>query len=173
MAQVNFPACLAFTLAAEGGWSDDPRDNGGQTMKGVTLRTFQQFFPGGTADQLRHITDDQLSTVYHTGYWAPVHGDDLPSGVDLVTWDFGVNAGPARAVKMLQRTVGVVDDGIIGPASLAAIRKASPTDLITKLIGAQREYYRSLPTFDEFGRGWMNRTDQRAKAALQLVGKAT
>lgn len=171
MAAANFPKCLAFTLQEEGGWADNPRDPGGKTMKGVTLRTFQHFYPGSTANQLRAITNVQLSQIYGDGYWKTVHGDDLPAGVDLVCFDFGVTSGPGRSVIMLQDAVGAHADGQIGPKTLAAIQAKKPVEIINYMIDAQEAFYRSLSTFDTFGDGWLSRTDRRQDAAMAMVKK--
>ena len=104
----NFARALSLVLKSEGGWSDNPADPGGATMKGVTLANFRRYVQAdGTKDDLRHITDAQLATVYRKFYWDAVAGDDLPDGVDYATMDFGVNSGPGRAAKYLQAAVGV------------------------------------------------------------------
>ena len=41
--------------------------------------------------------------------------DDIPSGLDLCLFDFGVNAGSGRAAKFLQQMIGTTVDGGIGP----------------------------------------------------------
>lgn len=169
MTETNFDASLAFTLGEEGGWSDNPRDPGRATMKGVTFATFLCWYPGASVDDLRAITDDQVKTIYRRGYWLPVHGDNLPSGVDLSVFDFGVNAGPDRSIRELQHALGVASDGVLGPISMAALTKASPSEVIAKLAGMQKSYYMSLPEFDEFGDGWLARTERRAKAAMGVV----
>ena len=51
----------------------------------------------------------------------PIKGDDLPGGLDLCIFDFGVNAGPGRAAKYLQTMIGTVADGGIGPNTLKAL----------------------------------------------------
>ena len=38
-------------------------------------------------------------------------------------FDFGVNAGPGRAVKYLQTMIGTVADGGIGPNTLAKLKE--------------------------------------------------
>ena len=38
-------------------------------------------------------------------------GDQLPSGLDLCVFDFGVNAGTGRAAKYLQKMIGATADG--------------------------------------------------------------
>ena len=39
-----FPACLDFTLANEGGFSDNPADPGGATFKGITLASLRDYW---------------------------------------------------------------------------------------------------------------------------------
>lgn len=165
----RFPACLAFTLAEEGGFVNDPADPGGATNKGITLATYRRYVPDATEDGLRHISDADVARIYRAGYWAPVRGADLPAGVDLMVFDFGVNAGPGRSAKMLQRAAGVAEDGAIGPMTLAAVRRMPAPDLIRVIAQMHRDYYATLANFGWFGRGWLARTARREHAALAEV----
>lgn len=78
-------------------------------------------------DDLRHISDPQLATVYRQFYWNAVSGHDLPDGVDYAVFDFAVNSGPARAARYLQAAcgVGLAEDGVIGPAARQALSPIS------------------------------------------------
>lgn len=165
----NYPACLAFTLSEEGGWSDNPKDPGGKTMKGITIGTFRRYVPNATPEQLRAISDAMLSRIYHDGYWVTVHGDELPIGVDLMLFDFGVTAGPGRSVRIMQQLLKVADDGIIGPATLKALRAVQPLHMTTALWKYQLDYYKSLATWPTFGGGWKNRSERRLAAANVMV----
>lgn len=171
MSASSFEAAMKFVLQAEGGWSDDPLDKGGATMKGVTLATFRHHYPDATADDLRNISDADVAEIYRTGYWNAVKGDDLPAGVDLSVFDFGVNAGPGRSIKLLQRAVDAGPDGVIGPRTMQAVSQADPGNLIAELGRQQQAYYESLSTFGRFGHGWTRRTAERAAAALKLIGQ--
>lgn len=175
MAVNNFPTCLAFTLQQEGGWSNNPNDPGGCTMKGVTLAAFQQWKNDTslTCADLSNITSDDVSDLYQQNYWTPVSGDDLPAGVDLMTWDMAVNAGVGGSAKLLQASVGVTIDGGIGPETLAAVTAANPVTLINALAQHQSQYYQSLSTFKYFGTGWLNRVNARHAAALSMASNAT
>ena len=159
MTASNFPAALAAVLQWEGGWSDHPRDPGGATQKGITLARYrawkrdQSITPG----QLRQIGDDEVKAIYKAGYWDTVRGDDLPAGLDFAMFDFAVNSGPARAVKTLQRIVGVPADGVMGTMTLNAVRGRKAGELIDALSDARLSFVRSLGTFDAFGKGWTRR----------------
>ena len=170
----NFNAALAATLQWEGGWSDHPRDPGGPTQFGITLARYrawkrdQSITPG----QLRQIGDDEVKAIYKAGYWDTVRGDDLPAGLDLAVFDFAVNSGPARAVKTLQRILGVREDGIMGMMTLNAVRGRSPGELVVALSDARLAFVRSLGTFGAFGKGWTRRIEGvRAKAKAMSQGK--
>src|SRR5690606_40800811 len=96
--------------------------------KGVTLATFRAHYgKSKTVDDLKKITGTQLQKIYKSGYWDKVRGDELPSGVDYAVFDYAVNSGPGQAIKHLQEVVGVKVDGIIGPATLAAVNAANVT----------------------------------------------
>jgi lysozyme family protein len=84
-----------------------------------------------------------------------------------MVFDFGVNAGPRTSVKLLQRAAGVVDDGSVGPRTLAAVKAAS--GLIDALVEARLAHYRSLANFAAFGNGWTSRTRQVADLARAMA----
>jgi len=176
MTASNFNAALAATLQWEGGWSDHPRDPGGATMKGVTLARYRAWKRdlNITKTQLRNIGDDEVKAIYRDGYWRTVSGDDLPSGLDFAMFDFAVNSGPARAVKTLQRIVGVNPDGVMGQMTLSAVRKQFAADMIDELCNARLAFVRSLSTFDAFGKGWTRRIEGvRSKAKAIAAGKVS
>ncbi|MDN2578963.1 glycoside hydrolase family 108 protein [Aquibium sp. ELW1220] len=170
----NFQRALSRVLKHEGGYVDHPKDPGGATNKGVTIATFRRYVkPKGTKADLRAITADQVATVYRKHYWTAVHGAELPDGVDYAVFDLAVNSGPSRAARFLQRVVGAAQDGRIGPATLAAVRKADPTELIGRLCDARLAWLKTLKTWPTFGRGWERRvTDVRHDAILDAAERA-
>jgi lysozyme family protein len=156
----RFERCLAEVLKHEGGWADHPRDPGGATMKGVTIAVFREFKGRPvTKAELRRISDADLKAIYRGGYWDKVRGDDLPAGVDLMTFDLAVNSGPARAAKFLQAAVNAEPDGVIGPATLANAAALPAAEIVLRLRNRRERFFRSLSTFDTFGRGWLRRLE--------------
>jgi lysozyme family protein len=172
MSANNFDVCLSFTLKEEGGWADNPIDPGGATQDGITLRTYRLFKHGATVEELRTITQPEVSTIYHRQFWSIMGCDNLPSGIDLMVFDGGVNIGASRAIGYLQIVAGVAQDRIDGPSTEAAVAKLPATDLITRLNVLFMAHYWALPTFGTFGRGWTARSERRVKAAMALVATA-
>ncbi|WP_338664136.1 glycosyl hydrolase 108 family protein [Pararoseomonas sp. SCSIO 73927] len=169
----RFDACLDEVLRSEGGFVNHPADPGGATNMGITLRTLSEFRDGkATEADVRALTRAEAREIYRARYWNPMRCAELPAGVDLMVFDFGVNAGTARSVRMLQRAVGVSADGSLGPITLAAVRACRDAELIGRLAEARTAYYRGLGTFPVFGRGWTRRVDAVRRAALGMAAGA-
>ena len=169
----NFPKALAHTLQFEGGWSNNPNDPGGATMKGVTQRTYNQYLGRqASQDELRNISDAEVAAIYRKLYWDECLGDALADGLDFALFDAAVNTGPREASRLLQRVVGVTADGVLGAKSLAAVNEYIAERGLPKLIDAYTEarqaFYRLLPTYVHFGEGWRKRTDEVAVLAKGL-----
>jgi lysozyme family protein len=174
MTASNWPAALAFTLGEEGGYTNDPQDPGAATNFGITLATLSRWRGTDcTPEDVQALTRDEAESIYWADYWLEVHGNDLPAGLDLMTWDEAVNAGTRTAARFLQRAVNATPDGDIGPHTLAACAAADPKDAILKMQAMQDAYYRSLPGFPRFGDDWIGRLGRRAALALQLAGIGT
>lgn len=170
----NFKVSLKEVLKHEGGWSDHPSDPGGATMKGATLATFRLYVnPKGTKAELKNITDAQLETVYRRQYWDKVLGAQLPDGVDFAMFDFGVNSGPSRAVKFVQKIVGTAQDGKMGPKTIEAIKKMGARTVINKLCDDRIAFLKRLKTWSTFGKGWSRRVASVRDFALGLASQPT
>ena len=147
----NFPEALAHTLQFEGGWTNNPNDSGGATMKGITQRTYSSYLGRETSqEELRNISDAEVAAIYRKRYWDECLGNDLADGLDYAVFDAAVNTGPREASRLLQRVVGVPVDGVLGPKTLAAVSDYIAAEGLPKLIDAYTEarqaYYRLLPT---------------------------
>lgn len=169
----NFPDALAHTLQFEGGWSNNPNDPGGATMKGITQRTYNNYLGRqASQDELRNISDADVAAIYRKLYWNECLGDELADGLDFAVFDAAVNTGPREASRLLQRVVGVPADGVLGPKSLDAINDYVAEQGLPKLIDAytdaRQSFYRLLPTYVNFGEGWRKRADEVAKVARDL-----
>jgi lysozyme family protein len=176
--RTSLPAALAHVLRWEGGWADDPADPGGCTKYGITLATWRDHgHPRATCAGLRNITKAEAQAIYTATYWAQIQGDPLPAGVDLIVFDQAVNAGPVRAVRLLQQAVGAVVDGDLGPktraAATIAVVRYGAAQTIQDLTHARLAYYRGLAMrsrkLKRFLGGWTNRTLAAQVAALALV----
>jgi lysozyme family protein len=167
----NFEESLKMILHHEGLFSAHPSDPGGATMRGVTQAVWEDWVDGPvTEDEMRSLTVADVTPIYKKNYWDRVKGDHLPSGVDFAVFDLAVNGGTGRGAKMLQKVVGVTQDGGIGRQTLAAVSRMSPVDIIEQYAAEREAFYRRLKTFDTFGRGWLRRNEETRIAALKMAG---
>ena len=169
--EANFFKSLDMVLKHEGGFVDHPEDPGGATNKGITHKTYSDFLgrPLEDVSELKNIPDEHVQQIYKDGYWNRVKADQLSSGVDFCIFDWAVNSGPGRAAKALQKAVMVTQDGAIGPMTLAAVEEELPEEIIEKITKEREEFYRSLRTFDTFGKGWLRRNEETRDFALEMI----
>ena len=170
MSAENYDKCLETILHHEGGYVNHPEDPGGETNMGVTKRVYEDF--GGTKD-MKDLEFDDVAPIYKQNYWDRVKGDQLPIGLDLCVFDFGVNAGTGRSAKYLQSLIGTTVDGGIGPNTLLAldnyVEEVGIEEAIRGFQQKRQDFYESLDTFKTFGRGWTRRVDETTELAISMT----
>lgn len=168
-------AAIAFVLAEEGGYVDHPRDPGRCTNYGVTLATLRRWRNSETVDcaAVRAMLPLEAREIMRANYWNAVRGDDLPRGIGLCVFDFAVNAGPRAAGIKLQQVLGMTKvDGVIGPATCRMVWGSQDfRRIVMRYCDARMEFYRSLPTWNTFGKGWTARTERCRAEALAMVAR--
>lgn len=169
MTATNFLPSLHLVLQSEGGNDDDPSDRGGRTSRGITQREYTAWRTdkGFPSRDVWTAEDSEISSIYHDEYWMPFC-DAMPTGVDYLYFDMAVNAGPFRAAVILQRALGITDDGRIGPITRQAVQTVNAAKLITDYSNAKRSFYRSLHQ-PKFINGWLNRTNAVEENASKMI----
>lgn len=172
--QSNKKAVLDFTYKEEGGYGNDPHDPGGATNLGIIQVEYNKFraAKGQTQQSVKFITRAEADEIYTKSYWNKVDGDELPPGIDLVLYDYGVNSGPGRSIEYAQRVLNVRVDGVMGPIALAAIKEVDPKQFIVKFDTDRLAFLQRLKTYIYFGKGWSARVKRCTNAALAMVGEA-
>lgn len=170
MSDDRFPTCLPFILKEEGGNDDDPHDPGGRTSRGIIQREYDAYRlkKGEAVRDVWTATDEEVADIYRYQYWQPWCAV-VPIGVDLAFFDMCVNSGPHQAAVLLQRAVSVNADGRIGLVTEAAVKAAAPIRVVSSFSDERRTFYRSLPTFRYFGKGWLARVQTIEQAALKMT----
>jgi lysozyme family protein len=151
---MNFESAVNKLLGLEGGYSDHAADNGGKTMYGITEEVARRV---GYRGDMRELPLDLAKQIYKRDYWDAVKADELPAAVRYVVFDAAVNSGVGQSAKWLQRACGVVDDGVIGPKTLAAANGLNSEALRGKLLAQRLRFMASLTDWPAFGRGWSRR----------------
>lgn len=171
----NLEACLAITLREEGdglvsGLHSKPPaapDRGGLTRWGIS----QASYPGL---DIANLTRDEAVAIYIRDFWRPCWCDRLPTGLDLVVFDFAVTSGVSTSVRALQRAVRSRVDGIAGPETMRAARLAD-RDALRRFANERSLFYRGIvrraPEQGVFLNGWLDRcTGVAIEAAWMAAG---
>lgn len=169
--QNNFDICLKEVLKHEGGYVDHPKDPGGATNLGITKKAWEEYVGHEvTKDDIKALTPDDAKPFYRKKYWNVCRCDDLPTGLDYVVFDIAVNSGPRQAAKFLQSAVGATADGVIGNGTVTCVKRTPlfVVELINIICNRRELFYRGLPTFPTFGRGWLKRNEEVRQRAIQM-----
>jgi lysozyme family protein len=149
----NFDRAFDALLGNEGEYSNNPKDSGGETNFGITAAVARAYGYNGS---MRDMPVSTAKAIYRAKYWLKQF-DDMPYAVAFQVFDGAVNSGVGQSVKWLQRAVGVKDDGIIGPLTMAAIGKTDPLAIVIRYNAARLTFLTDLAAWPTFGRGWTNR----------------
>ena len=146
----HFDKAFDDLLANEGGYSDNPHDPGGRTMYGITEDVARA---EGYKGDMRMLSKQSAQAIYRRLYWADWF-DDLPYQVAFALFDTAVNSGTGQAARILQRTLGVAVDGVVGPKTKEVMQQVEPMALFIRYNAARLEFLAGLPNWQHFGRGW-------------------
>lgn len=158
----KFDTFIRRILSHEGGYSVDPKDPGNYVggrvgvgaLKGTKYGIAANTYP--TLD-IKNLTWDMAAALYRRDFWDASKAGQLPPAVGYQLLDGAVNSGVRRATQWLQRAARVADDGIIGPATLAAIKATDPNDLVFRFLAERLEFMTGLTNWPNHGKGWARR----------------
>lgn len=164
-----FSLAVSLVLALEGGYSNNKNDRGGATKYGITSSDFRIWRTSNhqKIEPVSVLTKDEAIQIYEKTYWLKHKYNQIAEvnpKIAIFMFQFGVNCGDGTAIKILQRLIGVNDDGIIGPQTLKAISNSNEQELIIKLSESQLERYKELVDNDDsqndFMHGWISRINK-------------
>ncbi|WP_431281642.1 glycoside hydrolase family 108 protein [Humitalea sp. 24SJ18S-53] len=176
-----FISAFAHVIGEEAGFVDHPRDPGGATNLGVSLRYAKSkgrvldLDHDGDVDvnDIRLVTLDDARALYRQDFWLPAGCHWLPEPLALVVFDSAVNCGAGRAARWLQTALRVTADGVVGPRTIAVAQGLVPAGLLVEAIAdvlaARNLHNVTTGEWATFGLGWSRRLFRLAMAAQTLI----
>ena len=165
-------------LEHEGGFGDDERDPGNWTggqpnvgeLKGTKYGISAAKFPNL---DIKNLTEQKAVEIYREKYWAACQCDQLPPALAVMVFDAAVQHGaedrPDDAPAMLQRAIGSIPDGKIGPKTIEAAQKIDTKKALRNLFVERVIHYSNNRNWTIYKQGWMKRLgDQMIFAASFL-----
>ena len=155
---------IAEVLAREGGFVNHPDDRGGPTNFGITQATLAWWRKHPvTAEEVHGLSREEAIQILQAQYVDnPGFGRlNIPTFLRHQLIDYGVNSGPALAIKKVQSILNVEPDGVIGPITTAALEVADHRVINNQLVVARLLMIGRILSRDKsqaaFAYGWINR----------------
>lgn len=169
----KFELFLPVLQEHEGGYVNDSEDPGGETNHGITIRVARD---NGYTGNMIDLTWDQAVKIYKSEYWDKMNldlMDDQQVAEEIM--DMGVNAGVSEGVKVLQRSLNILnrnqtlwpdvkEDGILGSVTLGITNAYVTSDkwALYKTIDGEkyivyRQIVREKPYKEKYWRSWLRR----------------
>lgn len=156
---MNYDQAFDRVMGHEGGYVNDPEDPGGETKWGISKRSYPTL-------SISDLSREDAKGIYFRDFWT-VCGTALHPAVMFQVFDAAINHGAGNAIRMLQRAIGVADDGHWGPVSNAAYYALELNDSLFLFLAERGEFMAKLTKFDRFGRGWVRRIFQNLRYAAK------
>ena len=172
---MNASAAIALMLKLEGGYVNNPADPGGATKYGITQRTLDSVRSKlhGLPSSVEALTEDQATLIYQTIQWHEIAGDSLPPALACVLLNAAINQGTGTAVGLLQTVAKVNPDGVMGPATVAAVHRWNSSydpkqNIVEEFCAHVAAHYARLDSREDgFELGWYRRLFRVYTLALQ------
>lgn len=158
-------AIITEILKREGwdAYTNNPADRGGPTKWGITLKAWEEYVDHPcTEDDIKAISEGQARDFYQEIYITEpgFHQIENEHVRELII-DCGVNHGPVRAAKWLQRSLMVRKDGYLGPITFGVLENTDPLEVFLETLAYRIKLYGRLVSRDHsqavFAAGWNNR----------------
>lgn len=164
----SLDAIIDKILKAEGGYVNNPNDNGGPTNFGVTQATYTRYLGRpATIDDIKKMPIAHARDIFKKQYYYAPKINLLPEDLQPVVTDACVLYGPKRAIIFLQKVVDVAEDGVLGPATAKAadnfISVHGIVDAVNYYVEERIEFCERIvarnPSQKIFLKGWKNRAN--------------
>lgn len=161
---MSFELAVQDIIKTEGGFVNDPLDNGGATNYGITIGTLSNYLGRqATLEEIKNISLDTVKMIYKSNYWDRLKLDQIrDSKLAHILFDQAVNRGTRKVAEQIQKLVSVHPDGIIGPLTINVINTVDPRRLLLQFLMESQNSYVSIvnanPNQLKFLSGWIKRT---------------
>lgn len=145
----NFNKIISLILEIEGGYVFDKNDPGGETKYGISKKTFPEL-------DIKNLTIDEAKTIYFKDFWIKIRADEFNGPLKYLIFDSAINQGRSGAVKILQKTLGATETGVIDDQLISKANRRSGVHI--QFTSYRIDKYRNSSNADLYFRGWAKRT---------------
>lgn len=158
-----FDEAFLIIIGHEGGCVNDPNDRGGETKYGISKVRYPN-------EDIPNLSLDRAKFLFKRDFWDTCRCGEMVWPISLLVFDAAINSGEEYGRKLLQRALGVLPDGVLGPISMRVLKERSlgPWALAAELLSLRMHDMTKFGTWQPHGLGWTRRI---LKLAFQACGK--
>jgi len=183
----QFEPAYQRTLGYEGGYANDPTDDGGETYKGIARNSHPNWPGWAIVDTRKKAANfpaslcldvslqNLVAEFYRTEFWNKIMGDSIPSqAIANELFDSAVNGGIEAAVGILQKALNLfvasgellAVDGSMGRSTINVLNSIAITSNRTQAVLSAMvvlrgvryiDIMRSKPSQRKFAVSWFSR----------------
>lgn len=164
----DFEKAISYVLKHEGGFVNDPADNGGATKFGISSRFLKSIGMRHDVEFVRNLTLEQAKRLYFYHFYIKNRLNHVKSlRIATKVLDIVVNVGNNKGIKIVQESANKWDcnlkvDGKMGNLTLTAVNKilarGEEEEMLRTLVKTLSSFYLSLNN-TRFIKGWLIRAN--------------
>ena len=130
----DYRKAILKVLLTEGGYVNDPSDNGGETYRGIARKFWPSWGGWSVIDQAKKTPNwkaglknnstlnEMVVIFYRTNFWVKIGGDYIKDqDIAYMLVDTAVLEGIKPAIKKAQEIVGISQTGDVSPLLLTKL----------------------------------------------------
>jgi lysozyme family protein len=155
----RFKEIFQHTLKWEGGEKlhNVAGDAGGWTKYGIAYNYNKKHFKD--LEDFKSMKYDKACEIAFENYCKPLPLELIPEDCQALVFDIAFNSGIKKAIQLVQRALNLVDDGVCGPKTKAALKNLDKGELADERDKFYNAIVASNQTQKKFLKGWLNRSD--------------
>lgn len=162
MTEFVWERAFYLLMQNEGGYVNDPNDNGGETKYGISKKQYPHV-------DIPNLTLWQAKEIYKKDYWFRYKCECLPDCLSVCLFDAVVMSSGIKMVKLLQEALGVTADGVIGNQTIGAAHRVPLKPVVKSFSDKRLSYLMSLKNWKYYGNGWGDRVLRVKQTAEDLI----
>lgn len=172
----NLETVMDYVFVHEGGYAERDSEPGGAVNMGISFAAFTDWWSKAgrsrkpTFADLKALSREDAEEIYRAWFFAPIHFDVLPFGVDYAFVDLAVNSGVGGATRAVRRKLGF-PPGRMDPKFLWAFKDREPHGMIDDICDARIGLMMQSKKWPRFQANWTRRVDAVRERAHRMADK--
>ena len=167
---MSFETTFKRSMGSEGAYKADRSDRGDWTsgiigkgeLKGTKYGISAMSYPDL---DIKNLTLEDAKAIYKRDWWDKLKLEDYSAALSYQLFDTSINSGWHNAAEILQRAIGVKDDGVIGKVTMAKLAMLDNNDVLMLFLAERLEFMTNVRTWGINSRGWARRIAQNLRYA--------